>query len=265
MANRYQNLIPVWIIIAKNKIQNQLLTPSSSFLFIIGKIFYFSFAVITIYTIFGNNRNIQGYTLPQALIFVVFFNLLESLTQFLFRSLYTFRNILIRGDFDLDLLKPLPSFFRPILSGPDFLDLPMIFIQFISLVYLLIHYHFSLNLIDSSVLLIVFVLAFLISFSVHLSIAAFSILTTEIDSLVALYRNLGKAATVPTDIYTGPLRFILDYIVPITIIYTVPSKALTKILSPNTLIFSVIYTLIFFSLSILFWKKSLRHYSSASS
>jgi len=265
MANRYQNLLSVWIIIAKNKIQNQLLTPSSSFLFIVGKLFNYSFSILTILAIFGQNRNIQGYTLPQALIFVVFFNFIESLIQFFFRSLYTFRNILIKGDFDLDLLKPLPSFFRPMLSGPDFLDLPLIIIQLITLIYLLAFYQFPINASTLLIFAITLFSSITIAFSIHLSIAAFSVLTTEVDSLVAFYRNLGRAAAVPTDIYKGLLRFILDYIVPITIISTVPAKALTSLLTTQTLLFSLLYSLLFFFISVSFWRYSLRHYSSASS
>ncbi|MFZ2153476.1 MAG: ABC-2 family transporter protein [Microgenomates group bacterium] len=258
-------LLKVWSIMAKNNLQNQLLTPSSSVLFILGKLFNFIFSVIIIFSIFNQVSTIKNFTLPQAIIITLVFSLIDSITNFLFRALYTFRPILLKGDFDLDLLKPLPSFFRPIFSGPDFLDVPMIIIQVIALIFFLFHY----SLVPSVFTLIFFLLILLngiiLAFAIHLSIAAFSIITTEIDSLVMIYRSLGRAAIVPTDIYGNFFRFILDYLIPITVIFTLPAKALLSILTPVGIIYSFVFTFIFLFLSLYFWNYSLSRYTSASS
>ena len=258
-------LIKAWVILAKNNLQNQLLTLSSSMLFIVGKFFNFIFTLLTIYAIFSQANSIQGYSLNQAVIVVIIYNLLESISGFLFRSLYTFRPILLRGDFDMDLLKPLPSYFRPIFSGPDFLDLPLIIIQFVALVYYLVKFNFPITLPIFGLTLLIFLNAIILAFSIHLSIAAFSIITTEIDSLVALYRNFGRAAVVPTDIYSNTFRFILNYIVPITVLFTLPAKAILNVLSTEGILYSCFLSYTFFLLAINFWRYSLRQYTSASS
>ena len=258
-------LIKAWAILAKNNLQNQLLTPSSSVLFIIGKFFNFVFTIFTIYAIFGQTSSIRGYQLNQAIIVVIVYNLLESISAFLFRSLYTFRPILLRGDFDMDLLKPLPSYFRPILSGPDFLDLPLIVVQLGALIYYFSKFHFFVSLPVFGLSAVIFVNSIILAFSIHLSIAAFSIVTTEVDSLVALYRNFGRAAVVPTDIYSGTFRFILNYIVPFTVLFTLPAKALLNILSTQGVIYSCLFSYTFFMLAVNFWRFSLRKYTSASS
>jgi ABC-2 type transport system permease protein len=260
-----KNLFQVWLILAKNNLQNQLLTPSSSILFVIGKLFNFIFNIVIIFSIFSQITSINSYTLPQAIIITLIYNFVDSFTQFFFRALYLFRPILLKGDFDMDLLKPLPSFFRPIFSGPDFLDFPMIIIQIITLIFFILKYSLIPSLFTFSLFLVIFANAVILVFSIHLLIAAFSIITTEIDSLVMIYRTLGRAAMVPTDIYQGFFRFFLNYIIPITVIFTLPAKALLNILSPSGVLYSFIFTFIFLFFSLWFWRFSLRRYTSASS
>lgn len=260
-----KSLYTAWTILAKNNLQNQLLTPSSSFLFIIGKFLNFVFSIFIILAVFRQTSSIQGYSVSQAVIFVLVFNVIDSITQFFFRSLYSFRPLLVRGDFDLDLLKPLPSFFRPILSGPDFLDVPLIIIKIGSLIYFFNFYHFSLSLFSGILFLILFINSLVIAFALHLSIAAFSIITTEIDSLVALYRSLGQAAVIPTDIYQGFFRFFLDYLIPITAMVTIPAKTLINLITPPGVIYSCFMAIAFLTSSLVFWRFAIKRYASASS
>lgn len=258
-------IFKVWVIMAKNSLQNKLLSPSTSIIFILGKLFNYVFSVLIIFSIFNQISTIRNFTLSQAVIITLVYSLIDSITQFLFRSLYTFRPILVKGDFDMDLLKPLPSFFRPILSGPDFLDVPMIILQIIALVFFLVKFSLVPNFATNLFFILIALNGIFLAFSLHLIIAAFSIITTEIDSLVMIYRSFGRAAVVPTDIYNNFFRIVLSYIVPITVIFTLPAKALLNILSPAGIFYSFSFSFIFLITSLLFWRYSLKHYSSASS
>ena len=255
----------VWSIVAKNKLQNRFLTPVSSVLFIIGKLFNFTFSVLIVFSIFNQVSSIKNYTLPQAIIITLVYGLVDSTTQFLYRALYSFRPILIKGDFDLDLLKPIPSYFRPIFSDPDFLDIPMLIIQIIALIYFLIHYSLVPSIPTILFFMVIFFNGVVLTFAIHLAVAGFAILTAEIDNLVMIYRSLNRTAIVPTDIYNSVFRFVLNYIVPITVIFTVPAKALLNLLSFDGVLYSFIVTYSFFFAAIWFWHFSLRHYTSASS
>lgn len=257
--------LQAWVIIAKNNIQTQLLTPSSSILFVVGKLFNFVFSVIVIFAIFTATKFVKGYSLNQAVIVVLVYSLLESVIQFFFRSIYNFRPVIVKGDFDLDLLKPLPSFFRPLLSGPDFLDFPLIIIQAAALIYFLIKLNFSINLFRLLDFGLWTFVSIVISFFTLLFIAAFCILTSEIDNLTWMYRSFMRAGSVPTDIYSGAFLFLLNFIIPITIIITVPAKALLGILDLPITVYTLLFTFFFSLLSWSFWRYSLRRYTSASS
>ncbi len=260
-----KNTFKAWLIIAKNNFQRQLLTRSSSLLFIVGKLLQFAFSLLIIVSIFKTTGHIKDYTLDQALIFIIVFFLVESITQFLFRSIYSFRPVLLRGDFDLDLVKPLPSYFRPLISGPDFFDLPPLIIHALVLVYLLIKLNIHLTFPQVLLFLLLLANGVLLAFSVFLLIAAFSILTTEIDNLVWTYRSLSRAARLPVDIYPNFLQIILTGIVPVAIIINVPARVLLGLFQPSTLLFSFLITLFFVYTSVWLWRRSLKHYSSASS
>jgi ABC-2 type transport system permease protein len=252
-------------LVAQNNLQNQLLTISSSLLFVVGKILTFVFTLLTVSAIFTTTSAIQGYTLPQAVIFAVIFSLVDSSTQFLFRSIYSFRPVLLRGEFDLDLVKPLPSFFRPLFSGPDFLDLPLIVIQLGALVFFFFKYQFHFSPVYLLAFIAFFTIALLAAFSLHLLMAAFSILTTEIDNITWIYRSFIRAGLVPTDIYQGAFRFILDYLVPVTLLVTLPAKALLGLLTLPLLLYALLLSFIFLLFSLSFWRFALRRYTSTGS
>ncbi|PJE67184.1 hypothetical protein COU93_00100, partial [Candidatus Shapirobacteria bacterium CG10_big_fil_rev_8_21_14_0_10_36_6] len=81
------SFIKVWVIMAKNSLQNKLLSPSSSIIFILGKLFNYAFSVLIIYSIFNQVSTIKNFTSPQAIIITLTFSLIDSIIQFLFRSL----------------------------------------------------------------------------------------------------------------------------------------------------------------------------------
>ncbi len=260
-----KNTFTAWLVIAKNNIQSQLLTRSSSTLFIVGKLLQFVFSLIIINSIFKNTGTIKDYAQEEATIFVLVYFIMDSITQFFFRAIYTFRPVLLKGDYDLDLLKPLPSYFRPLLSRPDFFDLPPLIIQIIALFFFLNRYQILITPTNFFAFVLIAMNGVLLAFSVFLLIASFSILTTEVDNLIWTYRSLSNAARLPVDIYPRFFQFILTGIVPVAIIITLPAKALLGLLNPQVLGLSLLITIFFVYSSVFLWRKSLKHYSSASS
>ncbi len=260
-----KNFIQAWLILAKNNLQAQLLTRSNASLFVVGKLLNFAFSIILVFSVFKTTNLVQGYTLDQVIIFTMVFNLTDSLSGFLFRAIYMFRPILVKGDFDLDLVKPLPTFFRPIFSAPDFLDLPPILIQ--TIVFLIFLFRSSIQISASNVLifLILLLCGLFITFSLYLIVAAISILVTEVDNLMSIIRSVSRAGIVPTDIYHGFFKFVLDYIIPVTFITTVPAKSLIGLANPQLILLISLVSILSLVISLSVWKLSLRFYTSASS
>lgn len=260
-----KKLLKVWLRISFLAAESQLLTNWSGILFIVGKIVRFALYFIFLFSILSGVKTLAGFSREQVIFFFLIFNLIDIIVQFLFRGVYLFRSSVVNGGFDIDLLKPWPSFFRPIFGWTDILD-------FITLVPLIIYIgYFSVinHLVPNSLSCLLFILllfnALLISFSFHLAVCAVCVLTLEIDHLVWVYRDLTSMARFPTDIYPRLIQMILTFTIPVVILITVPAKALMGLLSWQWIILSFLISGVFLFGSLKFWKYALRQYSSASS
>lgn len=250
---------------AKTAAQSQLVTLWAGIFFVLGKVVRFLFLFLFLFSVLSQSQTIAGYNREQVIVFFLVFNLVDVTVQFFFRGVYVFRPLVVRGDFDLDLLKPYPSFFRPLFGWTDILD----FITLIPLWLFFIWYLLQARLLFSWVQVFYFFLFFsnslILAFSFHLFICAVCLLTTEIDHLILVYRDLIGMARVPTDIYQRGIRYLLTFTIPVVILITVPAKALMGILSWQGAILSFVISGIFLFGSLKFWKYGLTQYSSASS
>ncbi len=265
MVDKLKRYTKAFWLMAKMVILPDLMQPSAAILFIIGKVARFGFYFVFLYSILSGIDSFAGYTRVEVIWFFLVFNLIDALIQFLFRGVYHFRPLVISGNFDLELLKPLPSFFRPLFGHIDIMD----FITLIPLTGFSIWYVITHNLASGwgSIIsfLILITASLLIGFAFHLLVCSICILTTEIDHLVWVYRDLTSVARFPTDIYRGLMRFLITFLIPVVLLITFPAKAMLGLLSPWQVGLSLSISLILSGLSLKFWYWSLKHYTSASS
>ncbi len=245
--------------------QSQLLTSKGGILFLIGKVVRFVFFFVFLYSVLSGVGSLAGYSREQVILFFLVFNIIDIIIQFLFRGVYVFRPLLISGNYDLDLLKPLPSYFRPLFGWTDILDLITLF----PLLIFSFYYIFTNQLLVSSMSIILFVLlllnSVLLGFAFHLLVCSIGILTTEVDHLIWIYRDLTGMARFPTDIYGKGVRSVLTFVIPVIVLITIPTKALLGLLSPGVIIISFLIGILASCFSLKFWFWAVKKYSSASS
>jgi len=250
---------------AKISAQSQLLSSASGLLFIFGKLVRFTLYFVFLFSVLSGAGNVGGYSREQIIVFFLVFNIIDILIQILFRGVYVFRPLVASGNYDLDLLKPLPSFFRPLFGWTDILDL----VTFVPLVTFFVHYLSVNHMINSPffplLFLILVVNSILIGFAFHLFVCSICILTMEIDHLVWVYRDLTGMARFPTDIYSKFVQIVLTFTIPVMILISVPAKAILGLLTPEWMLMSLVVGFCAFFLSLKFWFWSLKKYTSASS
>ncbi len=253
-----------WLM-AKMVVLPDLVQPSAAILFIIGKVARFLFYFVFLFYIVSGINNFVGYTRVEVIWFFLVFNLVDVTIQFLFRGVYHFRYLVVSGNFDLELLKPLPSFFRPLFGHVDIMD----FITLIPLIgfsiWYVINHQLAGSLINVVYFLLLFTASIFIGFAFHLFVSSICVLTTEIDHLVWVYRDVTAMGRFPTDIYRGAVRFLVVFVIPVVLLITFPAKALLGRLSAWQVGLSLSTSLILSFLSLKFWYWSLKRYSSASS
>ena len=253
----------IWVLMSKNAFIMIASQKMVLVIFLLGKVLRFSFFVSFLYFLVQGAGNLAGYTTNQTIFFFLTFMVIDTTSQFLFREVYKFRQLIVSGDFDLVLLKPANSLFRVLMGGIDIID-------FITLPPLYLATVYVGNLLNPS--LMQFVLYFLlilsgllISTAFHIAVLAIGIISLEVDHTIMIYRDISAMGRFPIDIYQKPLKTVLTYFLPIGIMVSLPSKAIFGLVSIDGLILSFSFSFVFMFIALKFWKFALTKYTSASS
>ncbi len=109
------------------------------------------------------------------------------------------------------------------------------------------------------------VLGALMIYSFWLVITTVAFWIVRIDEIAELFEGVYQSGRWPVTIYPGWLRISLTFLVPIAFAVTVPAQALTRQLTPDTLVLAAGFAAVAVALSRAFFRIGLRRYSGASS
>ena len=231
--------------------------------FLVGKVLRFVFFFGFLYFLLLGNSTLAGYTSNQIIFFFLTFNLIDVITQFLFREVYSFRPMIINGDFDLVLVKPISALFRVLMGGADVVDL----ITIPPLIFLTIYFGALLHpsVLNTMYYILLLANGFLIATAFHIIVLAFAIVTLEVDHMVMIYRDLTSLGRLPIEIYKQPLQAFLTYLVPVGIMISLPAKAMMGLVGIGGILVGFLVGAVALFIAFRFWNYALTKYSSASS
>lgn len=262
--NLLKRYIRIWWMLTMSSFMISLLSRFNAGVFFAGKFLRFLFFLIFLLTVFTRTQSLAGYTGNQMIFFYLSFNLVDTVTQLLFREVYRFRPLIVSGDFDFALVKPMSPLIRVLVGGADSLDLGMLPLYIFSVVFM----GGKLGVIPGgNIVLFVLLLGngLIISTGFHILVLALGILATEVDHVIMIFRDVVSMGRIPTDLYHEPLRSVLTFVLPVGIMMTFPAKALMGLLSPWAILSSFVLGVLFFVLCLKAWHYALSQYSSASS
>ena len=253
----------IWFKMTKNAFLVTLSQKKLFFMFLFGKVVRFGFFLSFLYFLVSGSQNLAGYNVKQTIFFFLTFNVVDVVSQFLYREVYRFRPLLISGDFDLVLTKPMNSLFRVLMGGADIIDLFTIPPLMVAVYY--IGYALNPSAVEVIYYILLLINGLFIATAFHIAVISMGIITLEIDHSIIIYRDVTNLGRFPMDIYKQPLKGFLTYLVPVSIMITLPAKALMGFISPIGVISSFFIGTIALFLSIRFWNFALKRYTSASS
>lgn len=254
----------IWLLYTKNSFLQVMSNRIFFLLFLFGKAVRIILFLAFLNFLLEGTNGLGGFTKEQVIFFYLSFNLVDAMAQFFFREVYRFRDMVITGDLDLVLVKPINPLLRVLLGGTDILDLLMLIFITGAVIYIGM-IDISLNPANWFVYTILIFNSVIVAAAFHILILAIGILTTSIDHLTMVFRDTMSMLRIPVDLYSEPLRGIITFVIPLGIMMTFPPKALMGLLSWQLVVVSIIVAFAALSLSLWFWKKSLREYQSASS
>lgn len=252
----------IWWLYTVNSFKQTLTNRSLVVIFLTGKVLRIVLFAIFLNFLLKGTQGLAGYSSQQVIFFYLSFNLVDTLAQLLFREVYRFRQLVVTGNLDLVLSKPLNPLLRVLLGGGDLLDLIMLLLIAGLVVWFGMNY-ISLSLFSWAAYLLLIINGLIIAAAFHILVLALGMVTTTIDHLIMVYRDFSSMLRIPVDLYIEPVRSLLTFVIPLGIMLTFPAKALMGLLSPQLIVTSLVLTGVFLFLSLKYWRYSLKQYASA--
>jgi len=260
--NRIIKNLRIFFIYSKFALKTTFQTRVGTIFFIIGKIVRFLFFFLLVTFIFNKVKVIKGYTINQAIIFYLTFNLIDTITQIFFREVYRFKYRVVSGSFNLTLTKPHHPFLQILVGGIDYLDIVMLIPYLLLTIYYISLGGANRGFFAVLMYLLLLLNGLIIAAAFHITVLALGIITTETDNTIMIYRDLTNLGRFPLDIYQTPLREIFTYIIPIGIMISFPAQALFNLLTLPKIIYAFILSSGSLLLSLKFWNYGLKRYQS---
>lgn len=255
----------VWLITANNALQETFANRFANLLFFTGKAVRLFVMILFLVLVKNQVKSFAGYSTDQMIVVFITYQIVDQVSQLIYRGVYMFGQQIRTGEFDFLLLRPINPLFASLTGKPDIND-TIFLIPFSGVLYWLFS-NLSLTITPLSTLIYILLLinAFLIATSLHILILVVGILSTEVDGTVWFIRDLAKLGQFPIDTYREPFRFALFFLVPIGIMITIPAQALVSYPTTLSLAATCFAGIMFFWISLQLWHYALRLYSSASS
>ncbi len=266
LVNNIKYLTNVWLSLARTSIVREMEFRGNFVLGIIRQFSWIAAFIFMVEIIFRNTSSLNGWSHAEMFIIVALSRMIEGTFDiFASRNIAMFPQAVQRGDFDLQLLKPLPSQFAVAFQRFHFYNIGNVLGGLMIFVYGLVnlpHYPSLLSWLAFAVLIIV---SIVIYYSVMILIASLVFRLERMESLWGLVTLFTEPLAVPFDIFPRVPRLAITYIVPIAFVVFVPAQAITGKLAFWQLPVALVIACLFLWFANLAWKSGLGRYTSASS
>lgn len=261
---RYLKLLKAFAVM---NIQDQMAYPMNFWLAIIMKTVRIGIAVLFFKAIYLKVNNISGWNYADTIFIFATFSLIDFISNvtFLRNFAYWFSELLRNGEYDYRIIKPVNLQFYTGFWLIDFMDLTTIVPVIVLYWYSIGQMTIVLSVANIVLYFILVINAVVLLYSFTLTLATINFWTVQSTGLGRLMQSIFYTSKYPTDIYSGIWKIFFNYVFPIAFIVTWPAKAFLGTLSWQNILYSLMFTVVFFRLANRFWNYGVKHYSSASS
>lgn len=210
--------------------------------------------------------SIGGWTKYEYYFYLGFMQiLLTAFMIFIFPNVCSLPYKINSGEMDFILLKPISSQFMVSLKNINYGYIVNIFAGFALIAYGLADAAVNISLVTIIAALVYSVIGTAILYSIFFVLSTVAIWTKRAGFASDIFFNLWEFMRLPGSVYGYLSRVIFTYIFPILLICSVPVDVFLNRSDAETMITAAIIAVIWFAASILFWNRSIKSYTSASS
>lgn len=229
-------------------------------------VFWLGMAILTVGLYFFQTDQVGGWSFHEVLALLGVFNAIHGFIEFfLSPNMSRLVSHIRKGTLDYVLTKPIDSQFYISFRHLVFWRLSDVLMGLALTGYALFKLGHVPTLSEFLLFTVVFVSSLVTVYSLWMGMMTFSFWAVKVDNLSFLFNSMFETARFPVSVYKGVVRFAFTYVVPIALITTFPASAILGKMGWGYGVVSIGIGLAFFTLTRLFWRFALRHYTSASS
>lgn len=167
------------------------------------------------------------------------------------------------GHFDKHLIKPFNTLTYFLFSSPDIDGFAEVFVGLALISWAFAKLGLSILSLNFLVYLLLILVAFLFQYAVMITISALAFLFVKSWALFDILFTLSNFARYPLNIYSSGFVFFLTFLFPIAVSAFYPVEVLLRGLTFLNLVKVVLPVVAAFCISIWFWNRAMKKYSSA--
>lgn len=236
--------------------------------FFIGLFAMFCFqatGIVFIYLIFQNIPNLNGWSLDQVVFIYGFAQLPRGLDHLITDFIWIFsQNVIVRGDFDRYLLRPINPLFQLIVERfqPDALGEIVIGIILVAVAGGRLHMKFGF--LDILLFAVVVISGSVIYTSIKLFFASLAFWIKNSISIVDMIYALNDFAKYPIGIYSRVVQIIITFIIPFAFTAFIPAGYfIGKVDLKSAVIGTVLAAVLSFTVAYAIFQRGINTYESA--
>lgn len=255
----------VWRANARASVIREMEFRSNFILGIIRQLLWLASFIFIIHTIFTKTSSLAGWNQRDVLIILALSRFVEGIINVFFqRNIADLPQIVQRGDFDFNLLKPGSAQFYTAFRRLYIFNMGNLVAGILLLIYALLQG--PLPSLRAGVFFALLIsLGLIIYYSLIILVASLVFFIERLEALWGFLILFSEPFTVPFDIFPRVPRLAITYLLPLAFVVFVPAQALTGRLQWWQLPVAAGLAALFLLLANLAWRAGLRRYSSASS
>ncbi|MCP5455169.1 MAG: ABC-2 family transporter protein [Thermotogae bacterium] len=247
----------------KQSTEELLIYRSTAVITLIFSFMFFAVEIIFGFIVYSYSSELAGLNFNQYMNLIFTATLITNIYQFFFTVGHeNLSDYIVEGELDYILIRPVNSYFYYAFNRQDIPSLINILVTTLALIY-----NNRLNTDINFSVIVFYIICILLSvwtlFLVNQIVVCVAFWKEKVNKLLGMPEYFYDASSRPLGVYPGFIRFILSYIIPFGIITNDSSLILTERFPLVHLIYIILWNIIITIISVIIWKKGLKHYASA--
>lgn len=262
---RYFRLIYIFI---KTAVQNESAYRLNFFMNFLSTALSLAGGIGGIYIVYLNNEALNGWTMPETLSVLGVYMLVQAIKNMVIgpsmNLLGGMDGEIEKGTFDYTLMKPINTQYYVSVRKWSIWSIMHITVATLVIIFAISGMDMEIGATTIALFLFALFIAMGILYSIMLilSTLAFWYRGTYV---LWIMEDILQAGRYPISIYPGSLRWILLWVLPVGFIVAIPAEVLVQKAQPYMLVSGFLLMSILFGCATIFFNRSLRRYSGASS